>query len=1111
MMKHHAKWVNATGHTSNVRNRLALRGLNRRRTLAVLEQLEERTLLATFSWFPDASGDWSDPSNWRDGKGNSGVPGFGDTAIISQPVTVSITGSAAAACVISNASLEITAGSSLALGADSNLLGVGQSSIVGTLSLAPQSELAVVCSLSALGPVMLDDAQVQALGGGHVELTGLTQATGGVSFEAEGAGSVLNAPGLASVAGSTDGTWSIGFNAWVGGDVELPALTQATGDVSFDAEGAGSVLNAPGLASVAGSTGGAWSSEFTAGVGGDVELPALAQATGGVEFYASGAATVLEASALTDVAGNIRFDAEGGGDVELPKLAQATGSLGFMASDAGSVLDAPVLTTVAESTDIQGTISFDAQSGGDIELPKLAQATGGVSFYASGAATVLEASALTDVAGNIRFDAEGSGDVELPQLAQATGLVISLASGTGSLLDFSDLASIAGPMQAPWSPNSFQATWGGDIELPQLAQATGEVDFWAQEAGSIPECAGPVYRRRERGERPWRGGHRRCLLPSQLRRRHRAPGPRSLHRADGFLGLLCRQRPGCAGSDRRRRREHGWYWSVSFDAGGGGDIELANLAQVTGTVLFEVATGSSLSLPNLTTVAGGSFFAEGGDIELPALTQVTSVAYYSADFSASGIGSLLDAPALTAVAGSGYGSEISVLGGGTIRVGTDATSTAVSDIVIDVGSGSNLDTAALLLGEGATLEGTGSVAGNVDNASTVSLGSYVWSGFMPVFIFGALTIEGNYVQEASGQLQVFLETPSDSSQLIVTGTAALDGTLGVSFISGFAASQGDSFQVLTFESRTGDFSDWSGMQLPNGDHLHPDYDDQSLNLADGFVVTNGDDSGPGSFRDVLDSVNEDPIALGPDNIVFADNIPDDTISPLSPLPELTRDQVTIIGPVILDGSLANGGGLSISGDQDAVQDVTIQSFNGAGITITGDDDSVTGCAITENFDGIDIIGGSDNSIGGVTDQAQNLIAINSNYGILLNNAQQTAIQGNLVGTDAVGDTGLGNSTGGIFVENSSCGNVIGGTVAGEANVIAFNGGNGVTVGADATDASPANSILGNSIYANSGLGIDLGNDGVTQNDFERALRAQPLRGFPGLDVRVHRQCGDARR
>jgi hypothetical protein len=62
-------------------------------------------------------------------------------------------------------------------------------------------------------------------------------------------------------------------------------------------------------------------------------------------------------------------------------------------------------------------------------------------------------------------------------------------------------------------------------------------------------------------------------------------------------------------------------------------------------------------------------------------------------------------------------------------------------------------------------------------------------------------------------------------------------------------------------------------------------------------------------------------------------------------------------------------------------------------------------------------------------------------------------------------------------------NVIGGTGPGQANVIAFNNGNGVTLSAFFQgNANVGNATRTNLIFGNTALGIDLGNDGVTPND-----------------------------
>src|SRR5204863_8474027 len=87
------------------------------------------------------------------------------------------------------------------------------------------------------------------------------------------------------------------------------------------------------------------------------------------------------------------------------------------------------------------------------------------------------------------------------------------------------------------------------------------------------------------------------------------------------------------------------------------------------------------------------------------------------------------------------------------------------------------------------------------------------------------------------------------------------------------------------------------------------------------------------------------------------------------------------------------------------------------------------------------------------------------------------IQGNFIGTDLTGTNARGNSGDGIFINSPQ--NLIGGTTAEVANLIAFNGRNGITV---AAGAGHANALLGNRIFSNNNLGIDLGENGVTPND-----------------------------
>ncbi len=153
--------------------------------------------------------------------------------------------------------------------------------------------------------------------------------------------------------------------------------------------------------------------------------------------------------------------------------------------------------------------------------------------------------------------------------------------------------------------------------------------------------------------------------------------------------------------------------------------------------------------------------------------------------------------------------------------------------------------------------------------------------------------------------------------------------------------------------------------------------------------------------------------------------------------------------------------------------------------------------------GIQIESGANNTtIGGTTMAARNVISGNDNDGIIISDGASpgtgttgTVIQGNYIGVGSDGVTALGNTTNGVRITTES-GHSIGGTAAGAGNVIAYNGEDGVVL---QNSTANTNTILGNSIFSNTQLGIDLGNNGVTANDAGDAdTGANNLQNFPAL-------------
>jgi titin len=159
---------------------------------------------------------------------------------------------------------------------------------------------------------------------------------------------------------------------------------------------------------------------------------------------------------------------------------------------------------------------------------------------------------------------------------------------------------------------------------------------------------------------------------------------------------------------------------------------------------------------------------------------------------------------------------------------------------------------------------------------------------------------------------------------------------------------------------------------------------------------------------------------------------------------------------------------------------------------------VTGThALANALRGINISSAFSNTIGGSAAGAGNLISANELSGIRIEDGSSgNSVQGNWIGTQADGTSRLGNDASGVVVD-ASANNTIGGTTAGTSNIIAFNGIDGVSVqGVNAT----GNAILGNSIFGNGLLGIDLGGEGVITNSSLGSLGPNHFQAFPVLTL-----------
>jgi parallel beta-helix repeat protein len=258
-----------------------------------------------------------------------------------------------------------------------------------------------------------------------------------------------------------------------------------------------------------------------------------------------------------------------------------------------------------------------------------------------------------------------------------------------------------------------------------------------------------------------------------------------------------------------------------------------------------------------------------------------------------------------------------------------------------------------------------------------------------------------------------------------------------------------------------------------------------------YIVTNSNDSGLGSLRDAIIDANGAP---GLDTISF--NIPGPGPHTIS----LTAS-LEIFDPVIIDGYSQPGalpatggtpatlkivldgtGALAIDaaglkvfpgGGGSVISGMVINKFVTDGITLTfgSGNNTITGNYIGTDYTGaisqpngragIYLSSSSNNTIGGETPDARNLISGNLQMGIQIDAGSGNTVKGNYIGTDVTGLSTLGIQPNGITIGGSN--NIIGGTSAGARNIISGNTIKSIQISGA---ASTGNQIMGNFIGTN---------------------------------------------
>jgi outer membrane autotransporter protein len=249
----------------------------------------------------------------------------------------------------------------------------------------------------------------------------------------------------------------------------------------------------------------------------------------------------------------------------------------------------------------------------------------------------------------------------------------------------------------------------------------------------------------------------------------------------------------------------------------GGDLSITNSGTITGGL-----SGNS------TTRANAIYFSSGANtLTLQAGSTITGNVVVNTGGGASGtlvLGGSTGSSFNNSLIGSQYTGFTTFQKTGTstwILTGIDAQAWTVSGGMLEVGDSTHAGATvgSVSVGAAGILAGHGTVTGNVANTSggIVSPGGSI----------GTLTVGGNYTQGAGSTLAIEV-SPTAASQLAVTGTANLAGTLALTYTPGVYSNR--SYTIVQAGSVAGTFGTVTGT-APQGGNQSLSYGPTTVTLT----------------------------------------------------------------------------------------------------------------------------------------------------------------------------------------------------------------------------------------------------------------------------------------
>ena len=383
----------------------------------------------------------SGSDNTISGNVGLGTSGSGSGAISVSGPSNTITGS-----------LMVQAGSLTISGAEASLTISGALTFPGSNN-GEQLSVEDGATFTASGPVTLSGGSFSASTGGTLSLPGLTSITDsfGLSFTADGAGSLIDLSNLTGFAGANEFGEGSGSLAVTNGATILDASLTTLNGVSVTLDGTGTLATSQ------------WTTLTNGGI-----------AVEGGSYNDTNPSDPNSFANLTDIDNSSLY--LDGGSLTLPAVTSYTNNLpfevsfetSFLAQGAASILNMPALASINQQLEIE------AYSNGQIDLPALTSYN--IQFNSqlsdtTGASIELNSSLTT--LNNLTLTVDGTGSLPLAQFTSITNCQINVEGGTYTLPTLTDIDG-----------SSVEVTGGGKLTLPAVTSLVGGSDFLTLEAFS---------------------------------------------------------------------------------------------------------------------------------------------------------------------------------------------------------------------------------------------------------------------------------------------------------------------------------------------------------------------------------------------------------------------------------------------------------------------------------------------------------------------------------------------------------------------------------------------------------------------------------------------------